>query len=165
MIQIGKIVAPFGIKGEVKIYPLTNYKEMFLDFDYVILKGRTGELKLEIQKSRIHKNTIVAAFEGIDSIEDAEKYINSELYVEEDQLPELEEDEQYLYQIQDMEVYDKEGEYLGIITDVFENGAHSVYVVKDGESEILLPGIPSVVLEKDLKQKRMIVNILPGLLD
>ena len=165
MIQIGKIVAPFGIKGEVKIYPMTNLKEMFLDFDHVIIKGKTQDLKMEIQKSRIHKNTIVATFEGIDSIEDAEKYINSELYVEEDQLPELEEDEQYLYQIQDMEVYDKEGEYLGIITDVFENGAHSVYVVKDGESEILLPGIPSVVLEKDLKQKRMIVNILPGLLD
>ena len=165
MIQIGKIVAPFGIKGEVKIYPMTNLKEMFLDFDHVIIKGKTQDLKMEIQKSRIHKNTIVATFEGIDSIEDAEKYINSELYVEEDQLPELEEDEQYLYQILEMEVYNKEGEYLGIITDIFENGAHSVYVVKDGESEILLPGIPSVVLEKDLKQKRMIVNILPGLLD
>ena len=165
MIQIGKIVAPFGIKGEVKIYPLTNYKEMFLDFDHVIMKGRTGELKLEIQKSRIHKNTIVAAFEGIDSIEKAETYVNSELYVEEDQLPELEEDEQYLYQILEMEVYNTEGEYLGMITDVFENGAHSVYVVKDGDSEILLPGIPSVILEKDMEQKRMVVNILPGLLD
>lgn len=165
LIQIGKIVATFGIRGEVKIYPMTNYKEMFLDFDTVLAKGKEGHTRLTVLKSRIQKNTVIASIREIPTIEAAEGYIGTDLYVEEAQLPELEDDEQYLYQILDMQVYDTKGDYLGVIADVFENGAHSVYVVRDGDKEILLPGIPGVILEKDLEVKRMLVEIPPGLLD
>lgn len=165
MIKIGKIVGAFGIKGEVKIYPMTNYFEMFFDFDEMYIESKNGFSPLHLTKSRIHKNTIVAVFTEIPSMDDVSPYLQKDIFVKEEQLPALEEGEHYLFQLLGMDVFTTEGEFLGRIEDVFDSGAHSVYVVKNGEREIMIPGIPSVIIEKDYPGRKMVVKLLPGLLD
>lgn len=165
MIKIGTIVGSFGIKGEIKIYPLTNMTEIFLDLKELRLGGEADAKRIHLSDSRIHKNLIVARVQEIQTIEDAGPFLNRDLYIDEDQMPPLAEGESYVYELLGLEVHSDEGTFLGIVEDVFESGAHSVYVVSDNGKEILLPAIPEVILQKDLKERKLVVHILPGLLD
>lgn len=166
MIKLGKIVGTFGIKGELKIYPLTNYKEMFLDFKYLLLANGNEFNKVKIERARIHKNTIIILFEGIKSINEALEFIGKEIYIEEDKLPDLDDEEEYIYRLIGMRVYEENDHFLGTIADVFDNGAHSIYEVKDENGkEILIPVINDTIVSRDFEEGKLVVKLLPGLLD
>lgn len=166
MIKLGKIVGTFGIKGELKIYPLTNYKEMFLDFEYLFLENDKDLLKVDIVKARIQKNTIIILLEGINSINQAQDFIGKDILVEESLLPELDETEEYVYKLLGMEVYLENNEFLGSISDVFDNGAHGIYEIKDEHGkEILIPVLEDTIISRDFDEGKMVVKLLPGLLD
>ena len=165
MIKIGTIVGTFGIKGEIKIYPLTNMIEIFLDLKELRLGDEPDAKTIHLIDGRIHKNLVVARVKEIQTIEDAGPFLNRDLYIDEDLMPPLAEGESYVYELLGLEVYSDEGSFLGLVEDVFESGAHSVYVISDNGKEILLPAIPEVILRKDLKERKLVVHILPGLLD
>lgn len=166
MINIGKIVAPFGIKGELKVYPYTNDADMFFDFNEVYIKSKEDFLLKKITSIRKHKNIILIKIENISSIEESMPLIEKEIYVNEDSLPDLSEGENYVYQLISCQVYDEDGKYIGIINDVFNSGAHDIYsVVSEDNNEILIPIIPGTVIDKDIVNKKIVVKILPGLLD
>lgn len=166
MIKLGKIVGTFGIKGELKIYPLTNYKEMFLGFDYLFVANNDDLLKLDIVKARIQKNTIIILLEGINYINQAQMLIGRDILVEESLLPELDETEEYVYKLLGMKVYLENNEFIGSITDVFDNGAHGIYEIKDDNGkEILIPVLDDTIISRDFDEGKMVVRLLPGLLD
>ncbi len=166
MIILGKIVGTFGIKGEVKIYPLTNYKEMFLDFKSLLVNEGDGFKKINIIKARIKKNTVITLLEDIVSIEQAQELIGKEIFIEENELPELDENEEYVYRLLGMKVYLENKEYLGSIIDVFDNGAHNIYVIQDQNGkEIMIPVLVETIITRDFDEGMMVVKILPGLLD
>ena len=166
MIKLGKIIGTFGIKGELKIYPLTNYKEMFLDFKQIYVSKDDAVIKVNLKKARIQKNTVIVLFEGIDSINQAQDYIGRDIMVNETDLPELEESEEYVYRLLGMKVYLEDNEYIGSISDVFYNGAHDVYEIKNGNGkEILIPVLADTIISRDFEEGKMVVRLLPGLLD
>lgn len=166
MIKLGKIVGTFGIKGELKIYPLTNFKEMFLDFDYLFLATEKDLLKVDVVKARIQKNTVIILFDGIDSINQAQDFIGRDILIEESSLPELDETEEYVYKLLGMKVYLENNELLGSISDVFDNGAHGIYEIKDENGkEILIPVLDETIISRDFDEGKMVVRLLPGLLD
>lgn len=166
MIKLGKIVGTFGIKGELKIYPLTNFKEMFLDFDYLFLATEKDLLKVDVVKARIQKNTVIILFDGIDSINQAQDFIGRDILIEESSLPELDETEEYVYKLLGMKVYLENNELLGSISDVFDNGAHGIYEIKDENGkEILIPVLDDTIISRDFDEGKMVVRLLPGLLD
>lgn len=166
MITLGKIVGTFGIKGELKIYPLTNYKEMFLEFEYLLLSTGKDLIKVNIVKARIQKNTIIVLLEGIDSINQAQDFIGKDILIDESLLPELDETEEYVYKLLGMKVYLENNELLGSISDVFNNGAHGIYEIKDENGkEILIPVLEDTIISRDFDEGIMVVKLLPGLLD
>lgn len=166
MIKLGKIVGTFGIKGELKIYPLTNYKEMFLDFEYLYVANDKDLVKVDVVKARIQKNTIIILLNGINSINQAQDYIGKDILIEESLLPELDEAEEYVYKLLGMKVYLENNEFIGSITDVFDNGAHGIYEIKDDYGkEILIPVLEDTVIKRDFDEGKMVVKLLPGLLD
>lgn len=166
MIVIGKIVGSFGIRGELKIYPYTNDANMFLDLKEIYLKDKNDFLKKEITSVRKHKNMILIKFVGIENIDEGLSFINKELYLQKEDLPELDEGENYIYELKACKVYEENGNYLGVVDDVFSTGAHDVYsIIDDTGKELLLPSIPDVILSKNILNKKIIVRILPGLLD
>jgi 16S rRNA processing protein RimM len=166
MIKLGKIVGTFGIKGELKIYPLTNYKEMFLEFEYLFLSTDKDLLRVNVVKARIQKNTIIILLEGIDSINQAQDFIGKDVLIEESLLPELDETEEYVYKLLGMKVYLENNELLGSISDVFDNGAHGIYEIKNEDGkEILIPVLEDTIISRDFEEGIMVVKLLPGLLD
>ena len=166
MIEIGKITSPFGIKGGVKIYPLTNDWDLLFSIPTLFYEEKGLKKEIHLQNLKKGAKTLTAYIEGVTTIEEAELFRGTTLYCEEEDLPELPGDEYYLYEIIGMKVITDEGARLGTLTNSMDTGAGNVYVITSDEGkEILLPAIDEVVLKRDFETNEMTVHILPGLLD
>ena len=107
---------------------------------------------------------VIAKIEGVDTVEAAEKYRNKVLFMHRDDL-ELDEDTYFIQDLIDMEVQDADSGFVyGKITDVLQNGANDVYVIK-GDREYLVPAIPDVVISTDIDSNIMQIRPLDGLFD
>lgn len=164
-IEIGQIVNTNGLKGVVKVNPFTDDISKFEDLKYVYIQLKNELKKVKIEQVRYNKNQVLLKLEGIDSIEEAEKYRNFYLKTEKESQEDLGEDTYYIVDLIGLDVYSDKNEYLGKIEDVFSTGSNDVYVVKDNlGKQILIPAIADVVKEVDLKNKKMIINLIPGLI-
>ena len=164
-IEIGQIVNTNGLKGVVKVNPFTDDISKFEDLKYVYIQLKNELKKVKIEQVRYNKNQVLLKLEGIDSIEEAEKYRNFYLKTEKESQEDLGEDTYYIVDLIGLDVYSDKNEYLGKIEDVFPTGSNDVYVVKDNlGKKILIPAIADVVKEVDLKNKKMIINLIPGLI-
>ncbi len=161
-LEAGKIVTTHGIRGEVKIMPYTDTPELLCEFDRLFIGKDKSELYIE--RSRVAKNMVIAKIEGVDTVEAAEKYRNKVLFMHRDDL-ELDEDTYFIQDLIDMEVQDADSGFVyGKITDVLQNGANDVYVIK-GDREYLVPAIPDVVISTDIDSNIMQIRPLDGLFD
>lgn len=161
-LEAGKIVTTHGIRGEVKIMPYTDTPELLCEFDRLFIGKDKSELYIE--RSRTAKNMVIAKIEGVDTVEVAEKYRNKVLFMHRDDL-ELDEDTYFIQDLIDMEVQDADSGFVyGKITDVLQNGANDVYVIK-GDREYLVPAIPDVVISTDIDSNIMQIRPLDGLFD
>ena len=164
-IEIGQIVNTNGLKGVVKVNPFTDDIGKFEDLKYVYIQLKNELKKIKIEQVRYNKNQVLLKLEGIDSIEEAEKYRNVYLKTEKESQEDLGEDTYSIVDLIGLDVYTDKNEYLGKIEDVFPTGSNDVYVVKDNlGKQILIPAIADVVKEVDLKNKKMIINLIPGLI-
>ena len=163
--RIGVVTAPHGVHGEMKIYPTTDDMDRFKQVNPVLLTTfRSREIK-KIESVKYFKGMAILKLSGIDTMDEAEKYRNAELWVERSQLPKI----PGKYLIADligMDVVTEDGVSIGTLTDVWQTGANDVYVVEkhDGK-ELLLPKIPSCILNVDKEDRRITVYVLPGLED
>ncbi len=163
--EIGQIVNTSGLKGVIKVKPFTDDIQKFNNFKtiYISIKKELKEFK--IQQVRFSKNMVFLKLEGIDTIEEAEKYRNLYLKVKRDKNEKLEKDSYYIVDIIGCTVYTDENKKLGIITDVFSTGSNDVYVAKDElGKQILLPAIKQVIKSVDIENKTIIVHLLEGLI-
>ena len=115
---------------------------------------------------KFFKKFVILKFEGIDNINDVEKYKGSNLYVTRDQAVKLQKDEYFIADLIGLSVIAQEHNLQGTLKDVMETGANDVYVIElsDGR-ELLLPAIKECVLSVDLEKGEMKIHLLDGLLD
>jgi 16S rRNA processing protein RimM len=109
---------------------------------------------------------VIVALEGIKDRNEAEKLKGLEVFVSREQLPDLEEDTYYASDLLGMEVRDEQGRLLGELQEIFDNGAHEVYVVRNDSTKILIPVVQGVVVKVDRGSGKIVVNPpegLPGL--
>ena len=160
LIKIGKITRHHGLKGEVRLLYYGNNLE---DFNYkeVYLKEKGKLLSLYIEKFRFHKNFVLVKFKNIDSINEVEKRLKGRfVYIKEEQLPELEEEEYYWYELIDCKVFDLEKGYIGKVVNLIDAKSNQVLIVQKGNSEILIPFTDEVVREIDINNKIINVSLL-----
>lgn len=162
-LEAGKIVTTHGIKGEVKIMPYTDYPELLCEFDRLFL-GKNHE-EINVERSRVFKNMVIAKLEGYDTPETAEKLRNKILYMHRDDL-ELDEDTYFIQDLMGIEVSDADSGFVyGKITDVMQTGANDVYVIQGKDREYLVPAIPEVVISTDIDKNTMTIRPLEGLFE
>lgn len=161
--RVGVITSPHGLRGEVKVYPVTEDPSRFLKMKEVILKESSGDILLHIQKARLQKNMVILQFKEYQHINEVENLRQKELYVTRDKAIPLQKDEYYVADLIGLEVLTKEGEFLDELKEVLPTGANDVYVIASKEGEILIPAIKSCILEVNLKDKKMIVHLMEGL--
>lgn len=157
LIIVGKIVAPHGVRGDVRIVPLTEFPDRFHELKTVIVDD-VGQLKLETAKQ--HNKFILLKLAGIDNMNDAERLRDKLIRIERKDLVKLPEGKYYIFDIIGLNVFTETGELLGVITDVLQPGSNDVYVVQqEGKQDLLIPAIKQVVKKIDISGKQMVVKL------
>ncbi|MHB0998249.1 MAG: ribosome maturation factor RimM [Armatimonadota bacterium] len=159
-ILIGEIISTFGRKGEVKIYPHTDYPErLAAKGDVCVKKSDTDSRVLKITKSSIHKGVVIAKFAGIDDMNAAEDLRGAKIYVSESELTKLRKDEFYIHDIIGLQVVTTEGRDLGTVKEVLRSPANDVYVTDIA----MIPAVKEFVVSIDLEEKKIVVKPVEGL--
>jgi len=161
--QIGTIFNTHGLKGEVKVSPMTSHPEIFKELDQVFLIKDNIKKRFSLAKCRHANNHWLFTFKEIEGINEAEGYKNFGIYVEDEKLLPLAEDEFFIHDLMDSKVYSTDDEYLGKVTDYFESGEQGVCTVTfEGES-FLFPVTKEVLKDIDVSKKRITIVLLPGM--
>ncbi len=153
---MGRIIAPWGVRGDVKVEPLTDFPERFRRGSTLWLGGR----QLRVQRSRWHAGYVYLGLTEVENRQDAETLRHRLLEVPESELKPLGQGQYYRFQIVGLEVFTGDGRHLGRIEEILSTGANDVLVVRGPAGETLLPAIDDVVLEVDLAARRMVVEPL-----
>lgn len=167
-LKVGKIVNTHSLKGEVKVISSTDFEEERFKKGSKLLITRGNQLIREVivESYRNHKNFLLVKFEGIDSVEEAEKLKNLQIKIDSDEVGELEENEFYFHEIIGCQVFDENDRNLGEIIDILTPGANDVWVIKGEEGkEILIPYIEDVVKQIDIINKKVNIEVMEGLID
>ncbi len=162
---VGKLHKPHGVRGEMRMSVWTDFPErlepgqtVYIGADYI---------PQVISSTRSHNDLLLIAFEGITDRDEVGLYRNFEVFVDAEDLPELEDGEIYLHELVGMQVIlEDENEVLGELTGIIETGANDVYVItKEDGKEVLIPAIDEVILSIGLEENEILIRPLPGLLD
>jgi 16S rRNA processing protein RimM len=156
-IVIGKVVGTFGLKGFLKIWPLTDFPERFNE-------GQTIFINVEPYKVREvqwHKKQARVRLHEVLNISAAEALIGAEITIPPDIPPQLEEGEFLIGDVVGLEVFDESGKRLGSVEEVIPAPAQDLYRVGD----TLIPAVAEFVKEVDLNNRKMIVRPIPGMFD
>lgn len=165
LLKVGVITTTHGVRGEVKVYPTTDEPERFLELAYVLLDTGRELLRLDIKNVKFFKNLVILKFDGIDNINDIEKYKGRDLWIPRDEGQELEENEYYIADLLGMVVVLEDGTEFGVLKDVMETGANDVYVIDSKEyGEVLLPAIQECILDVDIEKNIMKIHLMKGLI-
>lgn len=164
-LQIGKIVNIHGIKGEVKVIPLTDDPRRFDELEWAYIE-KDGMQKCRIESVKYTKGSVILKIEGIDTPESAAAYRDNYLLVDRDNAVKLPEDTFFVCDLLGSSVVDETGKLLGELRDILQTGSNDVYVVRgDSGKDILIPALKSVVRSISLEHKRIEVVLPKGLLD
>ena len=161
-LSVGFLRRPHGVLGEIVM-------DLHTDFPERMKAGRklfVGEeyKPMTLTNVRPHQLGLLVKFENIETPEDAGKLRNQWVYIKAKDAPPLPEGKIYQYELIGFKVVDENDNLLGELAEILETGANDVYVVRDDSGkEILLPNIPSVILDLDTGRRLMKVHLLEGL--
>jgi 16S rRNA processing protein RimM len=152
---VGRIVGTHGLRGEVKILPLTDFPERIAGYRHVTLRWPDGSTKpYEIVATRPHKNVVLARFSGLETIDDAELLRAAEVWVAEERLSPLPEGHYYIHDILGMRVVTAAGDEIGPVTEVIQGPANDVYVA----GGLMIPATRDAVESIDAKARTIVVR-------
>ena len=161
-IKIGKIVNTVGLKGEVKVYNYSDSIEIYETIESIYVEDRLTV----IENVRAQKNMVILKLEGADDRNAAEALRGKELYITEDDLPELPEGQYYVRDLIGMSVTEEDGNMLGHITDVLQNTAQDIFEVEsENGKKLLIPKVDQFVLDIDAEKREITVRLIEGMLD
>lgn len=166
-VSVGKILNFHGIQGEAKVGFSKNQEDFIANLKKVFIKNGENYTPLEIKSVRFNKKFALMKFDGINSINDLMKYKGSLLFIEESYIREnLEENEFLIDELTGLEAYDTEDNLLGIVVGVSNNGINDFICVKTKNKKTsLVPFVDELVPEVKIKEKKVIINNIEGLLE
>lgn len=159
---IGKVGAPYGVKGWVKINSFTQVKEdIFAYLPWALTGAGIEQQTYHIDQWRTQGKGLIAKVVGIESRDDAELIKNADITIDAALLPKLDGD-YYWKDLMGMQVVTEQGYDLGTVKDMFETGANDVMLVRAnsndafGQKERLLPFLHDSVIKQVNEQNRTI---------
>ena len=163
-LQVGTIIKTHGIRGEVKVYPLTDDVNRFKNLKSVILEPDSDNIALEIRSVKFFKNLVILGFKGIDNINDIGMHVKKGIYVTREDAVPLEDDEYFVSDLIGLKVVTESGDDFGIIKDVLHTGANDVYVVDYDDRQVLIPAIKECILDINLDDGVLKIHLMKGLI-
>ena len=166
-IKIGKIVNAVALRGEVKVYHYSDYKERFEELDIILLERKGKYEEYGIEGVRYQKEMVILKLKGVNDRNAAEALKERDIYITEADLRELPEDTFYIRDLIGCKVLNGENDSeIGEITDVLQNSAQDIYQIRLANGkEALIPVVAEFVKEVDIEQKTVKIRLIPGFID
>jgi len=161
IVVMGRIAAPYGVKGWLKVLPSTAEHDALLDYrEWYLRKRGAGAAwsKVELGEGRPHGNTLLVQVTGLDSREAAAAFAGGEVGVAREALPAAQADEIYVADLVGLAVVNRAGETLGKVEEVQEFGAHPVLRIVGPGGTQLMPFVPAYVDAVDVPGGRIEVD-------
>lgn len=163
-LEVGEIVTTHGIRGDMRLYPwcdpgdVERAKKVYFD--------ENGAEEFSVKYIKPHKNVYLVKLKGIDTPEDARKFIGKTLYMNRNDIP-MEKGEYFIQDIIGLKVIDSEnGTVYGEVYDVAATGANDIYCVRDADKkETWIPAIPQVIDKVDIDSGVLYIIPMKGLFD
>jgi 16S rRNA processing protein RimM len=152
-LAVGVIINAHGLHGELKVFPLTDDIRRFRKLEKVFIDGT----EKKVVWCKLQADRVILKIEGIDSIEEAQKYFKKYLEVKREDAIELSEGSYFIADLIGCVVFDTGGRNLGAISDVIKTGSNDVYWIKEGK-ELLIPALKDIVLEVDVENKKIVIK-------
>ncbi len=158
LVVMGLAGRPHGIKGWIKMRSYADSVEVFEEGRPILWRRGEEERTLVLEGIRAHQTKVLVKFQGLDTIEAAEGLRGGELCLKRQELPEADPDEVYLADLIDFEVVTQEGKALGRVTGFSNNRVQDILVVGGKTHQILIPAVPSFLVEVDFKKRLITVS-------
>jgi len=166
LLLIGKVIRPQGLRGLLRIRSYARSAESFLNAGTVFLKSDRQELVgYKVSSLKAHKDVFLMKLDGLSSLGDAERYRGAEIFIKKDLLRRDGDEEYFWFELIGLRVFLSSGRCIGTLKEIIATGSNDIFVVKEGEKEYLIPAIHEVVEEIDLKNKKITIYEVEGLLD
>ena len=164
-IAVGEIVGAFGIRGEIKVFPLTDFPERFAQTPTLYLGD--GRIPYAVQRARQHQRVVLLKLEGVDEMTTAERLRGVTLWIPEAERMPLSADQFYLSDVVGLRVEHINGQPLGEVVDFITGGGNDLFVVRatSGGREVMLPAVREFIRELDIPGGVLRVDPIPGLFD
>ncbi|HEY92714.1 MAG TPA: 16S rRNA processing protein RimM [Dehalococcoidia bacterium] len=159
-ITIGKILAPWGIKGKLKVKVVTDFPQRFTPCSKIYIKRQP----MTIDSTHWHKGKAIIKLNTIDCIEEAQRLNEQPVEIHHSQLEPLPEGQYYHFQLIGLEVWTTQGVLLGNITEILAAASNDTYIISSAKGEILIPAIEDVVKSIDINKGRITIEVIEGLL-
>jgi 16S rRNA processing protein RimM len=156
-VAVGRVLGPFGLKGELKVQPLTDNPRRLAPRSRLWADGQ----KFTVSASREAQGFTYITLKGFRDRTSVERLRHALLQIPESDLPPLGEGEFYRYQLIGLLVVNRDGEELGVLEEIIETGANDVYRVRGPDGDLLLPALDDVIANIDLGARRMVVDPPP----
>jgi 16S rRNA processing protein RimM len=153
---VGRVAGSFGVHGEVKIEPLTDFPDRFASLDVLYLGEPHHAYRVE--RVREHNGRILAKLVGVDTPEAVRDLGQPEIFIPRAEARPLPPGHFYLEDAIGLEVATTEGKHLGTVSDVLATGSNEVFVVDGTDGQVLIPVIRDAVAELDLVARRVVVE-------
>ncbi|SUY47268.1 ribosome maturation factor RimM [Clostridium putrefaciens] len=152
-LSVGQISKPHGVKGEVKVIPLTDDMKRFRKLKNVYVDGN----EKTIVWCKMQVDRVILKIEGIDTMEGAESLRNKYIQIKREEAVRLPKDSYFVTDLLSCTVYDTLENKIGKIYDVIKTGSNDVYWIKD-EKEVLIPALKDIVLDVDIDSHKIIIR-------
>jgi 16S rRNA processing protein RimM len=160
---VGFLRRAHGVQGEIIMDLHTDFPERFRSGRKLFVGDEHKVMTVE--NVRPHAKGMLIKFKGIETPEETVRFRNQWVYIKTTDAPPLPEGQIYQHELFGFRVIDENENMLGELVEIIETGANDVYVVKnESGKEILLPAIPSVILDLDPVRRFMRVHLLEGLI-
>ena len=158
-ILIAKIQAHQGLNGCLKIYSYSESKKKFSNYKHFFVIKSETYVRLDVEDIQVTKS-IKIKFKNFSLREDSDEYIGQNLYIDREQLVELDDNQYYWNDLIGLDVYLEEGEQIGVVKDIIETGSNDVLVIKGSKGgEILIPYVFGESIKKViLNEKKIIID-------
>ncbi|HHX23643.1 MAG: ribosome maturation factor RimM [Tepidanaerobacteraceae bacterium] len=166
-LTVGRILSPWGVKGQFKVEPMTDDPKRFRELREVLLELPDDITFYQVESVIFVKGDLpVLKLKGINSREEAQRLRGCYIKIHRKDAIKLPEGRYFICDIIGLTVENEFGESLGTVVDVLQTGANDVYIVKTpNKKEILIPAIKQVVKVIDLENGKMIIRPLEGMLN
>ncbi|WP_303296137.1 ribosome maturation factor RimM [Pyramidobacter piscolens] len=166
-VVIGQVQGTHGLRGEIKIRPLTDFPERFFGMESLSFyrNGKcAGDYRVEGMRDALTRGYFLAALEGVETIEQAELLRGCSVEIAPDERVPLAPGEFWTSDLIGLDACDDRGEKLGVVKDIVDSGPAQLLVIHDfAGKDHLIPAVPEFFRDADLKARRVAIHLIEGL--